>query len=124
MSCEILNLTTQAWLHAGDFSDTLVQGRLVHDMRYLASVVTQCFTAFGELLGMHKRLAELSGGITRVSEMMDTMRTAAEQEATLRLTDTASSALPPRTHTFRHPHIHLPIYLNPSYSTRTRKNCY
>ena len=44
---------------AGDFSDTLVQGRLVHDMRYLASVVTQCFTAFGELLAMNKRLAQV-----------------------------------------------------------------
>ena len=79
-------------LRAGDFSDTLVQGRLVHDMRYLASVVTQCFTAFGELLGMHKRLAQLSGGITRVSEMMDTMRTAAEQEAAARAAAAASSA--------------------------------
>ena len=84
-----------ARLLAGDFSDTLVQGRLVHAMRYLASVVTQCFTAFGELLGMHKRLAELSGGITRVSEMMDTMSTAAEQEATLRLADAPCSAPPP-----------------------------
>lgn len=36
----------------GDFSNTQVQGQLVHDMRYLASVVTQCFSAFGELLGM------------------------------------------------------------------------
>ena len=37
---------------AGNFSDTAVQGKLVHDMRYLASVVTNCFGAFGELLGM------------------------------------------------------------------------
>ena len=37
---------------AGDFADTEVQGKLVHDMRYLASVVTQCFSAFGEILGM------------------------------------------------------------------------
>ncbi len=41
------------------------QGALVNDMRYLASVVTQCFTAFGELLALHKRFAELTGGITR-----------------------------------------------------------
>ena len=41
------------------------QGTLVNDMRYLASVVTQCFTAFGELLALHKRFAELTGGITR-----------------------------------------------------------
>lgn len=37
----------------------------MNDMRYLASVVTQCFTAFGELLALNKRFAELSGGVTR-----------------------------------------------------------
>lgn len=37
----------------------------MNDMRYLASVVTQCFTAFGELLALHKRFAELTGGVTR-----------------------------------------------------------
>ena len=42
-----------------------VQGELVSDMRYLASVVTQCFTAFGELLALHKRFVELSGGVSR-----------------------------------------------------------
>jgi len=46
-------------------SSSLRQGALVNDMRYLASVVTQCFTAFGELLALHKRFAELTGGITR-----------------------------------------------------------
>ncbi|KAK9846568.1 hypothetical protein WJX81_006713 [Elliptochloris bilobata] len=55
----------------GDFADTAVQGTLVNDMRYLASVVTQCFTAFGELLALHKRFAELTGGITRVSETLE-----------------------------------------------------
>ena len=34
-------------------------------MRYLASVVTACFSSFGELLALHKRFAELSGGVTR-----------------------------------------------------------
>lgn len=42
-----------------------VQGLLVHNMRYLASVVSNCFTAFGELLALHKRFAELSGGVRR-----------------------------------------------------------
>lgn len=46
----------------GDFGDTAVQGRLVHQLRYLASVVTQNFSAFGELLAMPKRFAEISGG--------------------------------------------------------------
>ncbi len=56
---------------AGDFGDTAFQGRLVFDMRYLASVVMQCFSAFGELLSMPKRFAELSGGVTRVAEMLE-----------------------------------------------------
>jgi hypothetical protein len=62
-----------AWLHGtptahlfllptGDFGDTVVQGALVHQLRYLASVVTQNFSAFGELLAMPKRFAEISGG--------------------------------------------------------------
>lgn len=37
----------------------------MNDMRYLASVVTTCFSSFGELLALHKRFAELSGGIVR-----------------------------------------------------------
>lgn len=44
-----------------------MQGLLVHNMRYLASVVSNCFTAFGELLALNKRFAELSGGVTRYS---------------------------------------------------------
>ena len=50
---------------AGDFGDTAVQGALVHQLRYLASVVTQNFSAFGELLAMPKRFAEISGGRRR-----------------------------------------------------------
>jgi hypothetical protein len=46
----------------GDFGDTAVQGALVHRLRYLASVVTQNFSAFGELLALPKRFAEISGG--------------------------------------------------------------
>ena len=46
------------------------QGELVSNMRYLASVVTQCFTAFGELLALHKRFVELSGGIARCDCLM------------------------------------------------------
>ena len=35
------------------------------NMRYLASVVTNCFQAFGELLALQKHFVELSGGVTR-----------------------------------------------------------
>ena len=42
-----------------------LKGILVNDMRYLASVVTTCFSSFGELLALQKRFAELSGGVVR-----------------------------------------------------------
>ena len=58
----VMNLSTYV-VHTEDMWGR--QGTLVNDMRYLASVVTQCFTAFGELLALHKRFAELTGGITR-----------------------------------------------------------
>ncbi|KAL3156583.1 hypothetical protein ABBQ38_000874 [Trebouxia sp. C0009 RCD-2024] len=54
-------------------NDPQAQGLLVHNMRYLASVVSNCFTAFGELLALNKRFAELSGGVARVSEMLEVM---------------------------------------------------
>jgi hypothetical protein len=52
-------------------------------MRYLASVVTQSFTAFGELLALHKRFAELSGGVTRVAELLQALRKAQQLQAGL-----------------------------------------
>ena len=48
-----------------DYVCMCLQGALVHEMRYLASVVTTCFSSFGELLALNKRFAELSGGIVR-----------------------------------------------------------
>jgi ABC-type uncharacterized transport system fused permease/ATPase subunit len=64
----------------GDFASTEFQGALVHNIRYLASVVTQCFSAFGELLALPKRFAEISGGINRVSEMLEVVEKAKRVE--------------------------------------------
>ncbi len=51
---------------SGDFEQgSAAQGRLVDKMRYLASVVTTCFTSFGELLALTKRFNEISGGMQR-----------------------------------------------------------
>lgn len=69
----------------GNFADTLVQGALVHDMRYLASVVTQCFTAFGELLALPKRFSEISGGVNRVSEALEVIHKAEILENEIKL---------------------------------------
>ncbi|KAK9864122.1 hypothetical protein WJX84_012088 [Apatococcus fuscideae] len=67
---------------SGDFEQgSAAQGRLVDKMRYLASVVTTCFTSFGELLALTKRFNEISGGMQRVSEMLDTMDQAARLPA-------------------------------------------
>ena len=66
---------------AGDFGDAAFQGSLVHRIRYLASVVTQNFSAFGELLALPKRFAEISGGITRVSEALEVIDASAALDA-------------------------------------------
>lgn len=66
--------------HSGNFADTQVQGALVHDMRYLASVVVQCFAAFGELLALPKRFAEISGGVNRVTEALDVIKKSRDLE--------------------------------------------
>lgn len=44
-------------------------GELAHDLRFLASVVSQSFLAFGDILELYRKFLELSGGITRVSEL-------------------------------------------------------
>ena len=59
-----------------DSSDVAAQGRLVYDMRYLAGVVTACFSAFGELLALNKRLAELGGGVGRVAQLLEAVESA------------------------------------------------
>ena len=59
-----------------DSADVAAQGRLVNDMRYLAGVVTACFSAFGELLALNKRLAELGGGVGRVAQLLEAVEAA------------------------------------------------
>mmetsp|Transcript_35427 Transcript_35427/g.99833 ORF Transcript_35427/g.99833 Transcript_35427/m.99833 type:complete len:1301 (+) Transcript_35427:15-3917(+) len=59
--------------HPADFSSTEGQGVLVRDMRYLATAVTNNFVAFGEILGLHKRFAELAGGVDRVSLLLSAL---------------------------------------------------
>ena len=57
--------------HPAADGDTATQGALVNDMRYLAGVVTACFSAFGELLALHKRVAEMGGGVRRVAGLVE-----------------------------------------------------
>jgi len=49
-------------------TDVKNQAAMVKDMRYLATVITQTFVSFGDILGLHKRFTELAGGAERVME--------------------------------------------------------
>lgn len=55
--------------HKGDRSLTSTQGDLAHALRFLASVVSQSFLAFGDILELHRKFLELSGGISRIFEL-------------------------------------------------------
>uniref|UniRef100_A0A0D9ZT81 ABC transporter domain-containing protein n=1 Tax=Oryza glumipatula TaxID=40148 RepID=A0A0D9ZT81_9ORYZ len=60
--------------HKGDRALTSTQGELAHALRFLASVVSQSFIAFGDILDLHKKFLELSGGINRIFELEELLR--------------------------------------------------
>lgn len=47
----------------------IISGELAHALRFLASVVSQSFLAFGDILELHRKFLELSGGINRIFEL-------------------------------------------------------
>lgn len=47
----------------------LIAGELAHALRFLASVVSQSFLAFGDILELHRKFLELSGGVNRMFEL-------------------------------------------------------
>nr|KYP75795.1 ABC transporter D family member 1 [Cajanus cajan] len=55
--------------HKGDRASISTQGELAHALRFLASVVSQSFLAFGDILELHRKFVELSGGISRIFEL-------------------------------------------------------
>ncbi|KAL5988337.1 ATP-binding cassette sub- D member 1 [Asimina triloba] len=55
--------------HKGDRALTSTQGELAHALRFLASVVSQSFMAFGDILELHRKFLELSGGVNRIFEL-------------------------------------------------------
>ncbi|XP_043813595.1 ABC transporter D family member 1 isoform X2 [Manihot esculenta] len=55
--------------HKGDRAQISTQGELAHALRFLASVVSQSFLAFGDILELHKKFLELSGSINRIFEL-------------------------------------------------------
>ncbi|KAL9340425.1 hypothetical protein Peur_066644 [Populus x canadensis] len=60
----------------GDRAMSSTQGDLAHALRYLASVVSQSFLAFGDILELHKKFAELSGSINRIFELEELLDSA------------------------------------------------
>eukprot|EP00262_Sarcandra_glabra_P018238 TRINITY_DN6477_c0_g2_i1.p1 TRINITY_DN6477_c0_g2~~TRINITY_DN6477_c0_g2_i1.p1 ORF type:complete len:624 (+),score=92.76 TRINITY_DN6477_c0_g2_i1:1-1872(+) len=69
--------------HKGDRALTATQGELAHALRFLASVVSQSFLAFGDILELHRKYLELSGGVNRIFEMEELLD-AAQSEVPLR----------------------------------------
>ncbi|KAK6258893.1 hypothetical protein SCA6_013367 [Theobroma cacao] len=55
--------------HKGDRALISTQGELAHALRFLASVVSQSFLAFGDILELHRKFLELSGSINRIFEL-------------------------------------------------------
>nr|XP_048327780.1 ABC transporter D family member 1 isoform X2 [Ziziphus jujuba var. spinosa] len=55
--------------HKGDRALVSTLGELAHALRFLASVVSQSFLAFGDILELHRKFVELSGGINRIFEL-------------------------------------------------------
>ncbi|KAK9726045.1 hypothetical protein RND81_05G186600 [Saponaria officinalis] len=68
--------------HKGDRSLASTQGDLAHALRFLASVVSQSFLAFGDILELHKKFLELSGGINRILELEEFLDAAQSDDIT------------------------------------------
>ncbi|MBA0653853.1 hypothetical protein Goklo_020968 [Gossypium klotzschianum] len=62
--------------HKGDRALVSTQGELAHALRFLASVVSQSFLAFGDILELHKKFLELSGSINRIFELEELLKAA------------------------------------------------
>lgn len=75
--------------HKGDRSSTTTQGELAHALRFLASVVSQSFLAFGDILELHRKFLELSGGINRIFELEELLDAAQSEDP---VTNTLSSS--------------------------------
>ncbi|KAF5960513.1 hypothetical protein HYC85_001722 [Camellia sinensis] len=85
--------------HKGDRALTSTQGELAHALRFLASVVSQSFLAFGDILELHRKYLELSGGINRIFELEELLDVAQKDnpvaliESLTKLTESQSNDL-------------------------------
>lgn len=76
-----------------DGASASAQGDLAHALRFLASVVSQSFMAFGDLLELYKKFNDLSGGINRIMELNELLNAAQKEpnENTLHLQELQKS---------------------------------
>ncbi|KAK3163104.1 hypothetical protein QOZ80_1BG0097720 [Eleusine coracana subsp. coracana] len=84
--------------HKGDRALTSTQGELAHALRFLASVVSQSFIAFGDILELHKKFLELSGGINRIFELEELLQASQSKPA---MPSNAINAAPEEIISFR-----------------------
>jgi ABC-type uncharacterized transport system fused permease/ATPase subunit len=66
--------------HKGDRALTSTQGELAHALRFLASVVSQSFLAFGDILELNRKYVELSGGVNRIFELEELLDAAQSED--------------------------------------------
>lgn len=55
-------------------------GELAHTLRFLASVVSHSFLAFGDILELYRKVQELSGTISRVMQLDEAVLAAQQGE--------------------------------------------
>ncbi|ESW35638.1 hypothetical protein PHAVU_001G251800 [Phaseolus vulgaris] len=67
--------------HKGDRASISTQGELAHALRFLASVVSQSFLAFGDILELNRKFVELSGGINRIFELEELLDAAQSDDS-------------------------------------------
>ncbi|KAJ7956832.1 ABC transporter D family member 1 [Quillaja saponaria] len=72
--------------HKGDRALITTQGELAHALRFLASVVSQSFLAFGDILELHRKFIELSGGINRIFELEELLDAAQSGDSVITTT--------------------------------------
>jgi hypothetical protein len=59
-----------------EFPSVCATGELAHALAVLVSTVSQSFIAFSDILELHKKLLELSGGINRIFKLEDFLHAA------------------------------------------------
>lgn len=63
-------------------------------MRYLATIVSNCFLAFGEILQLQTRVRELSAAVARVSQVLLTAEASEDLQRECTAASISGAALP------------------------------